>query len=51
MFIYVVLAGEMLSGRLIAGFALIFISIVFSETHGAFFLRIAERFEGAAHKK
>lgn len=50
-FFSVVLAGEMLSGRLIAGFALIFISIVFSETHGAFLLHIAERLEGAAHKK
>ena len=50
-FFSVVLAGEMLSGRLIAGFALIFISIVFSETHGAFLLRIAERLEGATHKK
>lgn len=50
-FFSVVFAGEMLSGRLIAGFALIFISIVFSETHGAFLLGIAERLEGAAHKK
>lgn len=50
-FFSVVLASEMLSGRLIAGFALIFISIVFSETHGAFLLHIAERLEGAAHKK
>lgn len=50
-FFSVVLAGEMLSGRLVAGFALIFISIVFSETHGAFLLSIVERIEGMRHKK
>ena len=38
----VLLANEVLSGRLIAGFALIFISIVLSETHFAF-LRTALR--------
>ena len=38
-FFSVVLAGEMLSGRLIAGFALIFLAIVLSETHLAFLRR------------
>lgn len=38
-FFSVVLAGEMLSGRLIAGFVLIFLAIVLSETHLAFLRR------------
>lgn len=38
-FFSVVLAGEMLTGRLLAGFALIFCSIVLSETHFAFLRR------------
>lgn len=39
MFFSVVLAGEMLSGRLLAGFVLIFLAIVLSETHLAFLRR------------
>ena len=35
----VLLAGEVLTGRLVAGFALIFISIVLSETHFSFLRR------------
>lgn len=35
----VLLAGELLTGRLVAGFALIFISIVLSETHFSFLFR------------
>ena len=38
-FFSVVLAGEMLSGRLLAGFVLIFLAIVLSETHLAFLRR------------
>ena len=38
-FFSVVLAGEMLTGRLLAGFALIFCSIVLSETHFSFLRR------------
>lgn len=39
-FFSVVLAGEMLTGRLLAGFALIFCSIVLSETHFSFLRRL-----------
>lgn len=38
-FFSVVLAGEVLSGRLLAGFALIFLAIVLSETHFDFLRR------------
>ena len=39
----VLLAGETLTPRLVAGFALIFFSIAFSETRGAFLVPIVER--------
>lgn len=42
-FFSVLLAGEQLTGRLVAGFVLIFVSIVFSETRGAFLLPVIGR--------